>query len=1528
MTIHDAPDSDQHTTVSGSISPYSTNSLCPTDESSSVKVMEDHTEVHNRQPTMVRREKTLRSAVIKPHSATSAEVKSANIGVRAMSAQERSSLSMKMRMEEEAARMSEAKSKVVKEQSVRKRGSDDQRWRDSIREQMEAELDQRVRDALETPPPERPHGHANGDNGRNNNSNRELENLNAHVLLDLSDKERNYLKSRRWKAIQAKRQMQKFLSMNYGHPTNSSRIEVVFRDELSKSNQDEYPGVFGLNSFSEGVKDLNEIHRKQFDKYPTIRQLHKQYYTKEGYLTASRNGKFSDGTVLDRDADGSYEDKFGVVRNQHGPFWPNDWGPLYPAPKFLWNTDTPVEPLYYFFKTEPADRLIEEQKFTDQNYPTVESQVTSYTSKWRGVLIVFDSERSSRDHFPNPVPQGCCPSLLFESRFECGNLRQARRVGQFEYELVLKTDLYTNRHTQWYYFRVQNAVPGVTYRFRIVNLLKRDSLYNYGMRPLLYSELDAKNKGVGWGRTGHHISYSRNIMHLHCPLLMRGVPFYELEFQMDFPNADDTYYLAHCYPYTFTDLKDDLENLLNDSARQHYMQREVLCETRAGNSCFLVTVTNFDQPESIQEEKKAVVITGRVHPGESQASWMMRGVLDYITGPSLAAQELRDKFIFKIVPMLNPDGVIVGNYRCSLAARDLNRNYRRPRKESFPTVWSTKDMIEKVMEKHEVALYCDLHGHSRKHNVFMYGNNTSTDDPDNNTNGNGVVGARGFLNERLFPWLMAQKSPEKFSFPFCKFNIKRCKEATGRVVMWRQMRILNSFTLEATFSGTAMNNCRRIPLDECRHFNISDYMEMGHILCQCVLEYHNTQENKARQTEIVLEMTRYLTCQVLERRRGVSYKMPNLKAFIKQQEATRAIEEDKNTSSQDQAMDEERSRSVPNEDNSIVAMETVDPVLSDRDEKVKRRDRRVESRNTNNGVNNLSKLDVENLLDTENMKTMDGCLKILAQLNVSEALEESDSSDSDSESEPELKPPPEPKQKKKKRKSKKQRDKEQQDRKGGSGGSDKKEERRMSTNCFQCTTSKCHSALPTISANQGMDPRNDGANSRGQGSSKDRYLKEKKDNAHFVSKYVGRKNGGIPCFAEERSVERAAKRMAEMKKRGEEEKQREMAFFMKEYLNDTKMEIEIPSSTAQIAMPQVHVKCVEEAGICQCGPNRPAGMPTLRRSLTNDELQRRLQVALNEGTSNIAQTLVGLNVRTGYTHADSFRDLAPAVLPATAPQNNNNSSEPSDSENENLVHNSIPVSARATPFQHENATMIASTHPFQHTTSTHAHHIFKKHLSLRGPSMKSSMGRQVTNSAQGSLNYGHHAATQLTRSDMSPANDSQRKYEDKKRAPGPLQKHGQKLGETKWCLGSTADTWSQKIIVLNDSRKSEQTVINTNLTKFWLPKSNIGVQPLRSQPDFGLSNTERLLLPRETSTLLAKAPGQESKTISLKNEISHIKSDQLAVRTEINCTNGNEDVVERQLLSAKFGGKSNPGSFSTNRGHPIKLWSPGRTNDL
>lgn len=41
-----------------------------------------------------------------------------------------------------------------------------------------------------------------------------------------------------------------------------------------------------------------------------------------------------------------------------------------------------------------------------------------------------------------------------------------------DYELWLRYDLYTNKHTQWFYFRVSNTRANKTYRFTIVNFMK------------------------------------------------------------------------------------------------------------------------------------------------------------------------------------------------------------------------------------------------------------------------------------------------------------------------------------------------------------------------------------------------------------------------------------------------------------------------------------------------------------------------------------------------------------------------------------------------------------------------------------------------------------------------------------------------------------------------------------------------------------------------------------------------------------------------------------------------------------------------------------------------------------------------------------------------------------------------------------------------------------------------------------------------------------------------------------------------
>jgi murein tripeptide amidase MpaA len=69
--------------------------------------------------------------------------------------------------------------------------------------------------------------------------------------------------------------------------------------------------------------------------------------------------------------------------------------------------------------------------------------------------------------------------------------------------------------------------------------------------------------------------------------------------------------------------------------------------------------------------------------------------------------------------MLNPDGVINGNYRTSLAGDDLNRQWKYPNKTLHPEIYNTKKMI--LESECKKSLFIDLHGHSKKKSTFMYG---------------------------------------------------------------------------------------------------------------------------------------------------------------------------------------------------------------------------------------------------------------------------------------------------------------------------------------------------------------------------------------------------------------------------------------------------------------------------------------------------------------------------------------------------------------------------------------------------------------------------------------------------------------------------------------------------------------------------------------------------------------------------------------------------------------------------------------
>ena len=86
---------------------------------------------------------------------------------------------------------------------------------------------------------------------------------------------------------------------------------------------------------------------------------------------------------------------------------------------------------------------------------------------------------------------------------------------------------------------------------------------------------------------------------------------------------------------------------------------------------------------------------------------MFKGFLDFITradDPRAAA--LRDRFVFKLIPLLNPDGVKRGHYRTDQRGVNLNRVYLNPNPDLHPTIFAAKSLI--AHHYHGRRSFCDV----------------------------------------------------------------------------------------------------------------------------------------------------------------------------------------------------------------------------------------------------------------------------------------------------------------------------------------------------------------------------------------------------------------------------------------------------------------------------------------------------------------------------------------------------------------------------------------------------------------------------------------------------------------------------------------------------------------------------------------------------------------------------------------------------------------------------------------------------
>ncbi|CAD8198570.1 unnamed protein product [Paramecium pentaurelia] len=412
------------------------------------------------------------------------------------------------------------------------------------------------------------------------------------------------------------------------------------------------------------------------------------------------------------------------------------------------------------------------------------SNISSYPFK-RSVTIINKPQLPFLGMNPISISR-----IKFNSIFESGNLDIVIQVSEYEYDLYMRVDGNTQGHTSWYNFELSGMKQGEKIQLNICNFTKLHSLYERGMKPFIWRSTTQE-----WLQGGENIQYKTS-QNNNC-----------LSFLIDCNQENELIKIAYCVPYTFSQLLEYCDEL---QKRCSHVKRKILCESLGG-----VQLPMLIFSKGKKTNKKCLIIQARIHPGESNGSWVMQGVMNYLS--SQQAIKLFEKCIIKVVPMMNPDGVILGNYRTGFEGKDLNRKFKQNDGILYPTVQAMKSLVKDQYKKFQNNLiaFIDLHGHSIKKNVFIYGPEYALWD-------------YNYYKCRILPKLLSQKT-EMFRFYSSIFRISQSKKSTARGVFAELYDIVNCFTIE-TSNGNYYNQTQTID------FTTKHWLDMGWIIGETLID--------------------------------------------------------------------------------------------------------------------------------------------------------------------------------------------------------------------------------------------------------------------------------------------------------------------------------------------------------------------------------------------------------------------------------------------------------------------------------------------------------------------------------------------------------------------------------------------------------------------------------------------------------------------------------------------------------------------